>query len=145
MEPLSTPVRAKRGCLWYAGVAIAGAIALFVLFIVILIVSLHNSHGQYSTVVSVDDQTYLAVETSNHGEGFLDGYDWAEIYYVRNGWIWDKRVKVYEIPHVSGSQIGLRRRLNQSGQLEIEVRKGGNGGDSTAVGNFVLPASFPDN
>jgi len=114
------------------------------LFLVTFVVAVHNDHGQHSTVVSADTQTYLDVETTNHGEGFLDGYDWAEIYYVRSGLVWNKRVMVYNIPHVSGSQVGFRRRLNQDGQLQIEIKRGGIGGDSMVLETFVPPAYFPD-
>ncbi|RZK14496.1 MAG: hypothetical protein EOO56_24835 [Hymenobacter sp.] len=144
MEPSSVPVRAKRGCLWYIGVAVAGTFALFVLFIVGLILFVHNDLGQHSTVVSATDQTYLESETSNHGEGFLDGYDWLEVYYVRSGWVWNKRVMVCNIPHASASHVGFHRRLNQNGQLQIEIMQGGTNGDSAVVATFVPPATFPD-
>lgn len=143
MEPSSVPARAKRGCLWYIGIVVAGIFALIVLLIAGLILSVHNDHGQHATVVSATDQTYLETETTNHGEGFLDGYDWLDVYYVRRGWVWNKRVMVYNIPHASASYVGFRRRLDQNGQLQIEIKQGSTNGDSVVVATFIPPATFP--
>ena len=144
MESSTVPTRAKRGCLWYVGVAVAGAFGLFVLAVAALIVDAHNGNGQPSIVVSADDRTYLEAETTNHGEGFLDGYDWLEVYYVRRNRIWNERVRVYNIPHVSAFNVGFHRTLDSNGRLQIEIKARSIKGDSTVVAMFVPPASFPD-
>jgi len=140
------PALAKRGCLWYVGVAIAGIFGLLMLLVAAVVVTVHNGNSRTSTVVSAAAQTSLEVETSNHGEGFLDGYDWLEVYYVRSGWIWNKRVRVYNIPHASASHTGFRRLLNDEGklQIEIKVKYAGASGDSIVVATFIPPTSFPD-
>ncbi|MDO7873592.1 hypothetical protein Q5H93_02525 [Hymenobacter sp. ASUV-10] len=125
MEAPPVSVRAKRGCLWYLGVAIAGAFGLLALLIAAYIFS-PDEPGQHSIVVSADDQTYLEAETTNHGEGFLDGYDWLEIYYVRRGWFGNKRVQVYNFPHQSSYGIGFRRRIDSNGLIRIEIKRPGN-------------------
>jgi len=144
MEASSASARAKRGCLWYVGIAVAGTFGLFLLAVAALIVDVHNGNGQPSIVVSADNQTYLEAETTNHGEGFLDGYDWLEVYYVRRGWIWNERARVYNIPHVSAFNVGFHRALDLNGRLQIEIKARSIKGDSTVVATFVPPTTFPD-
>lgn len=145
MESSFAPTPTKRGCLWYAGAVAVGAFGLIVLFIVLFVVMLikgSDELGSHSIVVSPHDQTYLEAVTSNHGEGFLDGYNWLEVYYVRDGWFWNDRVRVYNFPHVSDSQIRFNRSIDQNGQVQIQIKQGGIN-DSIVLATFVPPASFP--
>ncbi|MCR5886222.1 hypothetical protein LRS06_21210 [Hymenobacter sp. J193] len=145
MKSSLVPTPAKRGCLWYAGAVAVGAFGLVVLLVVLFIVGLikaSNDLGSHSTVVSIHDQTYLEAVTTNHGEGFLDGYNWLEVYYVRDGWFWNDRVRVYNFPNVSDSEIGFNRSIDQNGQVQIQIKQGGIG-DSLVLATFVPPASFP--
>lgn len=147
MESSFVPTRTKRGCLWYASVVAGGILGLAVLFVVLFAVGLimaSNALNSHSIVVSVHDQTYLEAVTTNHGEGFLDGYNWLEVYYVRDGWFWNERVQVYNFPHVSDSQINFNRSVDQNGQAQIQIKQRGYGSqDSIVLATFVQPASFP--
>jgi hypothetical protein len=99
--------------------------------------------GQLSILVSANDQTYLEAVTENHGEGFLDGYDWLAVYYIQvGGWFQDtRRVKVYDNPHDSASNVGFRRSLDHYGHPQIVVYHYAMQ-DSTAAFVFTIPRSF---
>ena len=145
MESSLIPTPTKRGCLWYAGVVAVGIFGFIVLLVVLFVVALirgSNELGSHSIVVSSHDQTYLEAVTTNHGEGFLDGYNWLEVYYVRDGWFWTDRVQVYNFPHVSDAQIRFNRSIDQNGQVQIQIKQGGIG-DSLVLATFEPPASFP--
>lgn len=147
MEPSYLSTRAKRGCLWYIAWVIAvvfGLLALLMLLFIFGLVKASNDIGQHSIVVSADEQTYLEAVTSNHGEGYLDGYDWLEVYYVHSGWFWNNRVRVYNIPNVSASQVNFRRSLDQNGQIQIQIKHKPIYADSVVLATFVPPASFPE-
>jgi len=128
MEASLIHARAKRGCLWYVGVVTASACVLLVLLVAATITTALNEPSQHSVVVSTDDNTFLEAETSNHGGGFLDGYDWLEIYYVRRDWFGNKRVRVYNFPGETASHVGFHRRVDLDGQVRIEVLRPGDRG-----------------
>ncbi|WP_133256885.1 hypothetical protein [Hymenobacter edaphi] len=138
------PARPKRGFLWYIGVIAAGAFGLVVLFFVTLVIYAVNGLSPRSFLVSDDENTYLEAVTSNHGEGFLDGYDWLKVYYVHDGWFWNERVLVRNIPHISASDIGFRRRWDRNGKFRIEVKKRSASQDSSVLFVFVPPSSFSE-
>jgi hypothetical protein len=140
MALVSAP--AKRGCLWYVGIAGAGAFALLVLLIGALVFS-PGTPSQTSIMISAADHTYLEAVTENHGEGFLDGYDWLAIYYVQiGGWFQDtRRVKVYDNPHDSASDVGFHRSIDRFGQPQIVVMHHAKE-DSTTAFVFTVPKDF---
>jgi hypothetical protein len=147
MESSFVSTRTKRGCLWYTGIVAVGVFGLAVLLVIVFVVGLvmaSNALNPHSIVVSVHDQTYLEAVTTNHGEGFLDGYDWLEVYYVRDGWFWNERVQVYNFPHVSDSQINFNRSIDQNGQAQIQIKQRSyRSQDSIVLATFVQPESFP--
>lgn len=114
--------------------------------LVLLIGALVFSPGtpsQTSIMISAADHTYLEAVTENHGEGFLDGYDWLAIYYVQiGGWFQDtRRVKVYDNPHDSASDVGFHRSIDRFGQPQIVVMHHAKE-DSTTAFVFTVPKDF---
>jgi hypothetical protein len=144
MEASLTSARAKRGCLWYVSVAAAGAFGLFILFVAALFFSPDTPIQPY-ILVSDADQTYLEAVTENHGEGFLDGYDWLAIYYVHvGGWFREtQRILVYNNPHDTADKVSFQRSTDLHGQPQIVVRHGAKQ-DSAIAFVFTIPNDFDE-
>jgi hypothetical protein len=144
MEVSPTPARAKRGCLWYVGVAVAGVFGLFVLFVAALFFS-PSMPSQPYILISAADQTYLEAVTENHGEGFLDGYNWLAIYYVHvGGWFQDtQRVQVYNNPHDTANDVKFQRSTDLHGHPQIVVTHYTKQ-DSITAFVFTVPKDFDE-
>lgn len=125
MESTAASVQAKRGCLWYVGMAIVAVLGGLGLLIAALIFA-PDEPGSGAILVSGPEQTYVEAVTKQRAEGFLDPYTVLAVYYTRvGGWFHPtQRVQVWCGGHNTSSYgIGFRRRQGPQGQLQIEVKR----------------------
>ena len=135
MESVVKPARAKRGCLWYLGIAAAGAFGLLVVFIVAIVLSPDEpGQSRRSIPVSAQQQTYLEVVTHSYqdrrnGEGFLAdyvNYTVLAVYYTKaGGWLQaPQRILIFCGGEGSNpSNISIRQRKTGNSKVRFEIKR----------------------
>jgi hypothetical protein len=145
VESSAVPSRPRRSYLWYFGIVVTGVLGLLLLFVAAATIAVLNEPSENHILVSDADQTYLEAVTENHGEGFLDGYDWLAIYYVHvGGWFREtQRILVYNNPHDTADKVSFQRSTDLHGQPQIVVRRGAKQ-DSAIAFVFTIPKDFDE-